>query len=269
MSDTYKKLNNFISKDMKMSHIYQPLMLIELLKNNGTSTITDVAKALLLKDISQIEYYENITKNMVGKVLTNNRKITTKDKNSYSLLDYDKLSQQEIESLINLCVNKISDYTNKRGDDIWSHRKKSKGYISGSTRYEVLKNAKFHCQLCGISAEKKALEVDHIVPRNLGGTDEQKDMIVKIDTDIPMLYFRNKGQWTKVFSDDKFPKYKYNKEHNNFTIITGTPNTKEQGKFIFNLLTKTLISEGINVVNGESEKFKFTFLCKIYFHFDN
>ena len=48
-----------------MSHIYQPLMLIELLKNNGTSTITDIAKALLLKDVSQIEYYENITKNMV------------------------------------------------------------------------------------------------------------------------------------------------------------------------------------------------------------
>ena len=172
MSDTYKKLNDFISKDMRMSHIYQPLMLIELLKNNGTSTITNVAKALLLKDVSQIEYYENITKNMVGKVLTNNRKITTKDKNSYSLLDYDKLSEQEIENLINLCIEKASDYTNKRGDDIWSHRKKSKGYISGSTRYEVLKNAKFHCQLCGISAEKKALEVDHIVPRTLGGKDE-------------------------------------------------------------------------------------------------
>jgi len=120
-------------------------------------------------------------------------------------------------------------------------------------------NAKSEVWHCDMNQDKKYE----------GGTDEQKDMIVKIDTDIPMLYFRNKGQWTKVFSDDKFPKYKYNKEHNNFTIITGTPNTKEQGKFIFNLLTKTLISEGINVVNGESEKFKFTFLCKIYFHFDN
>jgi diadenosine tetraphosphate (Ap4A) HIT family hydrolase len=38
-------------------------------------------------------------------------------------------------------------------------------------KYEVLKRAKFRCELCGISADEKALEVDHIVPRNLGGED--------------------------------------------------------------------------------------------------
>ena len=46
------------------------------------------------------------------------------------------------------------------------------GYISGSFRYEVLKRARFRCELCGISAEEKALEVDHILPRNSGGGDE-------------------------------------------------------------------------------------------------
>ena len=38
--------------------------------------------------------------------------------------------------------------------------------------YEVLKNAKFRCELCGIPADERALEVDHILPRNMGGTDE-------------------------------------------------------------------------------------------------
>ncbi len=59
----------------------------------------------------------------------------------------------------------------KGGEQIWEHRKKSKGYIPGSIKYEVLKRAKFRCELCGVSAEYKALEVDHIVPRNKGGED--------------------------------------------------------------------------------------------------
>jgi diadenosine tetraphosphate (Ap4A) HIT family hydrolase len=46
------------------------------------------------------------------------------------------------------------------------------GYISGTLRYEVLKTAKFRCELCGIPADERALEVDHIVPRNKGGTNE-------------------------------------------------------------------------------------------------
>jgi ATP adenylyltransferase len=48
----------------------------------------------------------------------------------------------------------------------------SDGYISGTIRYEVLKAARFRCELCGISADIKALEVDHIIPRNKGGSDD-------------------------------------------------------------------------------------------------
>ena len=50
---------------------------------------------------------------------------------------------------------------------VWFARE---GYIPGTLRYEILKRAKFRCELCGISADEKALEVDHIVPRNRGGT---------------------------------------------------------------------------------------------------
>ena len=64
----------------------------------------------------------------------------------------------------------------KRGDNVWEHRRKSSGYISGTLRYEILKRAKFRCELCGISAEQKALEVDHILSRNNGGSDEQSNL---------------------------------------------------------------------------------------------
>ena len=36
----------------------------------------------------------------------------------------------------------------------------------------MLKRSKFHCELCGVSAQVKALEVDHIKPRNHGGSDD-------------------------------------------------------------------------------------------------
>jgi diadenosine tetraphosphate (Ap4A) HIT family hydrolase len=170
-SHTFKKLQKFISKEMRMSHIYQPVMLIELLSKKGQSSVNKIAKSILMHDESQIEYYEQVTKNMVGRVLTKNRGITNKEKDIYSLIGYDKLNKEEIKELITLCNQKIDEYLDKR-KDTWSHRKKSAGYITGTDKYEVLKRAKFHCELCGISADKKALEVDHILPRNKGGQDK-------------------------------------------------------------------------------------------------
>ena len=77
MSQKYKELADFIRNKMRMSHVYQPLMLMECLERDGSASVTDIARKLLGQDVSQVEYYEQITKNMVGKVLTNN-KITEK-----------------------------------------------------------------------------------------------------------------------------------------------------------------------------------------------
>lgn len=40
----------------------------------------------------------------------------------------------------------------------------------------MLKRAAFRCELCGASAEDRALEVDHIVPRNFGGSDDPSNL---------------------------------------------------------------------------------------------
>ena len=53
-----------------MSHIYQPVMLIALLRGSGKSKVRGIAKEFLQYDLSQIEYYEQITKNMPGRVLS-------------------------------------------------------------------------------------------------------------------------------------------------------------------------------------------------------
>lgn len=169
---TFKQLKKFLTRDMRMSHIYQPVMIKNLIKNNGQSSTSKIAKDLLSYDASQVEYYELITKTMVGKVLTKNRNITEKLGDIYSLKGFKNLSKSEQKELIEICNERIKEYIDKRGKKIWQHRRVSSKAIPGSVRYEVLKRAKGKCELCGISKEIKSLEVDHIIPRSKQGKDE-------------------------------------------------------------------------------------------------
>ena len=171
----FNRLKHYISQKMRMSHVYQPVMLRTILENDGVATTTQIAKALLSRDISQIEYYEERVKQMVGKVLINNG-IVQKNQDVYEIPAFAELTDEEAAELINTCDLKLEEFVSKRGDAAWSHRTKSSGYISGSIRFNILKRARSRCELCGISAEHKALEVDHIVPRNKGGSDDPSNL---------------------------------------------------------------------------------------------
>jgi len=171
----FHRLEIYIRDQMRMSHVYQPVLLRVLLERGGAATTEDIAKALLSYDRSQVEYYEIRTKNMVGKVLTQNGVIEpVKDGRrivGYRLAASD-LSEQEIAALIELCQQRLSAYIGLRGDGIWGHRGIADGYVPGSVRYEVLKRAKHRCELCGAHEDQAALHVDHIVPRAKGGSDD-------------------------------------------------------------------------------------------------
>ena len=73
-------------------------------------------------------------------------------------------------------MEKVEEYISIHGDSKWAGKKRSTGYISGPIRYGVFKRAKFRCELCGVSADEKALEVDHIIPRNKNGTDDLSNL---------------------------------------------------------------------------------------------
>lgn len=175
MSLTAEELASYITKAMRMSHVYQPVMLRVLLENEGEASIAEIAKALLSHDRSQVEYYELRTKNMVGRVLTQNgivepirdgRKITGYRLNVNALTDADA------QQLLQLCQQRLDEYLVQRGDSIWDHRALADGYVPGSIRYEVLKRAKHRCELCGAHESQIALHVDHIIPKSKGGPDE-------------------------------------------------------------------------------------------------
>src|SRR5215471_3447135 len=172
---TYDEVLAFVDTKMRMPHIYQPVMLMQLLRSNGRSSIRDIATAILERDESQIEYYEEITKNMVGRVLRSHDVVARED-SSFVLIDYDSLTPKQRNDLIEACQSKVNEYLQKRGEAIWEHRRRSAALISGTIRYEVLKRAAFRCELCGVCADLKGLEVDHIHPRNRGGTDDLENL---------------------------------------------------------------------------------------------
>lgn len=91
-------------------------------------------------------------------------------------MDYKALTEAEGTELVAICDAKAADYLERRGAKAYDHRRTALGDLSGSVRYEVFKRAKFRCELCGTSAEEKALEVDHIVPRKHGGKDALENL---------------------------------------------------------------------------------------------
>lgn len=172
MSGPFERLRDFIVRHMRMSHVYQPVMLRRLLTSGGKATRTDIARDILNRDPTQLEYYEQIVTGMVGKVLTSKDGLVRRARSEYELVDGKELTEAERDELIALCDGKIEEYEQRRGQRMWEHRRRTGRVISGSLRYEVLKRARYRCELCGVSAEVKALEVDHILPRNHGGKDD-------------------------------------------------------------------------------------------------
>ena len=103
--------------------------------------------------------------------------IVERDGDAYVLCNgLSNLSDEERQLLIECCSEAIDTFKQKRGALIWEHRRPGLGIIPGRVRYETLKRAAFRCELCGISADERALDVDHIKPRAHGGPDDPENL---------------------------------------------------------------------------------------------
>jgi 5-methylcytosine-specific restriction endonuclease McrA len=71
-----------------------------------------------------------------------------------------------------ICEQRLQSLVQKRGIGIWDYRLLDEEPIPDSLRFLVLKAAGGRCQLCGISAKERPLDVDHIIPRSREGETE-------------------------------------------------------------------------------------------------
>ena len=114
---------------MRMSQIYQPVMLEVLLIQGASAPIRRIATAILAHDESQIDFYSEIVKRMSGRVLAQ-RGVVNRTGDDYALADdLRDLSDAEREDLITRCRRKVEAFKEKRGSAIWEHRRPATGII--------------------------------------------------------------------------------------------------------------------------------------------
>ena len=85
MTDPYLKLRKFLEEDMAMAHVYQPVMIRELLTRSGTASVRQIAQATINQDSKQIKYFSGNVKNIGSRVLTKTRDITKPSGGHYHL----------------------------------------------------------------------------------------------------------------------------------------------------------------------------------------
>ncbi|MFN9932159.1 MAG: HNH endonuclease [Cyanobacteriota bacterium] len=170
-SATYERLRQYIAERMRMSPLDQPLMLMELLGRRSPAPAQDVARRILGEDVTQIDYTTERVKRMVGKVLTGNG-ITRYGNGAYTLIGGDELSDSERDELLQLCRQRLDGFRAQRGEEVFAHHSRHRTPISVSVKYRVLTRARVRCECCGAHEHQRALEVDHIIPRNQGGTGD-------------------------------------------------------------------------------------------------
>lgn len=173
---TYEQLKEFLTSKMKLTHIYQPLLIKSLIEVGGTATIRQLATVFLSQDESQVLYYEDRLKTWPIRVLSKHGVLTRQG--DLLKLTVNKLTFQHKAELKRICEEKLQRYVANRGIAIWDYRLLDTDPIPDSLRFRVLKDAKGRCALCGTTKEMSPLDIDHIVPRSQGGKTKFENLQV-------------------------------------------------------------------------------------------
>lgn len=173
----YTDLKDFLKNRMRMSHIYQPVVIRTLLENEGVSSVRNIAREFLSYDEAQVEYYIKIAKKYPKQTLLKHKIIETPEKGYFQLnLDFEDLTESQRKDLIELCNDKIREYIDNYKGIIGDYRYNPDDLSSKSIRYLVLKLANGRCALCGASVKDTPIDIDHIIPRSQGGTNELSNL---------------------------------------------------------------------------------------------
>ena len=150
----------FLKDRMSMTDVYQPAIIKELLLHGGRRSRSDLARLVAQYDASIQGYYEKVVMRWPRKTLTKHKIVDYHRGTGMFVLREYPVDGDARAVAIEICDEKIT---------AWLERKalKDRTASSGSSaRYEVLKAAGGRCQLCGIPAALRPIDVDHIVPES-------------------------------------------------------------------------------------------------------
>lgn len=168
---TFEDLLKFVEGELRMSHVYQPLLISFLVESGGAATVRQLAQEFALADEASVLHYEKRIKEMPVPVLAKRGVISKRAE--LIELQVDKLTYVQSSQIRAACEKRIADFLEKRGIEIWNGLLELDP-VPSTVRYDVLKRDR-KCVLCGAAPEVDSavrLHVDHIIPRSKGGSND-------------------------------------------------------------------------------------------------
>ena len=154
---------------LRMSHIYKPVMLLGVIRRGGEATRQQIAEDFALSDIEQVAFYKSKVVHRMPGVRLIRDGLLAKEGDTYKLSGVlAELSDSQMALVCEVLEARLNDYLDTRypfGDS-------NNDAVRGSIRYQVLKSAGGRCELCGASSRDIQIDVDHIIPRAKGGSNE-------------------------------------------------------------------------------------------------
>jgi hypothetical protein len=111
------ELESFLNDSMRMSHIYQPLMIKSLLRAGSKSTIRSIALDFIQEDERLIRQYEQKISEMPLQVLSKHGVVSVDDR--LVSLYVERMTYEEKQRLLAICDQKITEFISLRGEGIW------------------------------------------------------------------------------------------------------------------------------------------------------
>lgn len=127
---TFQDLVEFLEHTMKLSHIYQPLLIKSLIESGGSATIRQLANAFLSQDEGQLQYYEDRINQMPLRVLRSHD-VVLKDGDLISLNAKNLTFEQKAQNKM-ICEKKMQEFITQRGLSIWDYRLLDKDSVPDS-----------------------------------------------------------------------------------------------------------------------------------------
>ena len=155
------QLQEYLTKKMSMTEVYQPVIIKELLLRGGECSTSDLALVIARYDLSVLDYYQKIVMRYPRQTLTRHGIIRYQPDGKLFKFIPSIVDVENADLEIETCDTQIA---------LWQERKRNRErspQVNESVRYSVLKRAKGKCESCGIPAFNRPIDVDHIVPQSL------------------------------------------------------------------------------------------------------
>jgi 5-methylcytosine-specific restriction endonuclease McrA len=154
-------LLRFVEHDMQMSAIYQPLIIMELIRAGGRLPAAVLAQSLLLEDQFQVQKARDTLMRWPYITLKKREKVFYDKSTREFVMPVDFASEDQKAAVLGRCEAAVTE---------WRRKQRPRASIA-SLRYRLIERAHGRCQACGSTGQFGQLDIDHIVPREKADRD--------------------------------------------------------------------------------------------------